>query len=291
MQERTVLNPSALLSPVPVVLVSCAGRSPEKVEDRPNLITIAWAGTINSEPPMLSISVRPERHSHRLISETEEFVVNLVSQEMIRACDMCGVISGAKADKFAASGLTQIPAEGMKYAPAIEEAPVSISCKVTSVQHLGTHDIFFAKVIAVTAATRLLDGKNRLRMEDANLVAYSHGEYFQLGKYLGFYGFSVASKEALARREKGRGAKVSGEKASGKPETEEKKSPRTSEFSKEKTSGKPYEKKLGKPSRSTSKSDRSSNPTSTRKAAPERTEKRSYGKNERSYKRKPSSDS
>ena len=202
--EKTSMPPSTMLNPVPVVMVSCAGMHPAKASERPNIITIAWAGTINSEPPMVSIAVRPSRHSHKLISDTKEFVINLVSEDLLRACDYCGVRSGKDEDKFASMSLTQVPAEGLVYAPAIDEAPVSISCKVESCIPLGSHDLFTARIVAVRADKSLFKKSGKLALEDANLLIFSHGEYYRVGEYLGFFGFSVASKDALQRRTKGK---------------------------------------------------------------------------------------
>lgn len=246
--EKTILPVSAMLNPVPVVMISCAGLHPENPEERPNIVTIAWAGTINSEPPMVSVSIRPERHSHDLIRDTKEFVINLVSENLVRACDYCGVRSGAKEDKFLAMSLTAVPAEGLSYAPAIKEAPVSLSCKVVSVTSLGSHDLFMAQIVGITANSDLMNKAGKLCMEDAGLTCYSHGEYYSLGRYLGFFGFSVASPEALKRRNDGRSAARASGKSSGKP------SLRTSESSSGKLSGKPFDKSNrsedGRPSRS-----------------------------------------
>jgi len=202
--EKTSLAPSTLLNPTPIVMVSCAGLHPGNPAERPNILTIGWTGTINSEPPMVSISVRPGRYSHGLIRSTKEFVINLVSEDLLKACDYCGVRSGRDEDKYEAMSLTAVPAQGMKYAPAILEAPVSISCRVESVTKLGSHDMFTAKVVGVTADKKLLDKAGKLCLENAALICYSHGEYFSLGRYLGFFGYSVASKDAFRRRTRGR---------------------------------------------------------------------------------------
>ncbi len=202
--EKKSMPPSTLLNPVPVVMVSCAGMHPAQPLERANIITIAWAGTINSEPPMVSIAIRPSRHSHKLISDTKEFVINLVSEDLLRACDYCGVRSGRDEDKFASMSLTKTAAEGLVYAPAIDEAPVSISCKVESCVPLGSHDLFTARIVAVTANNSLFKKSGKLALDEAKLVVFSHGEYYRVGEYLGFFGYSVASKEALQRRTKGR---------------------------------------------------------------------------------------
>lgn len=193
----TVLSPSAMLNPVPVVLVSCADpKNPEKK----NMITLAWAGTVNSEPPMVSISVRKERYSHDLIAESGEFVVNLVDEGMCRAVDYCGVRSGKDVDKAAETGLTYMPAETMKIAPAVSGAPVSLSCRVRQMLELGSHDLFIGEVTGVMVRDDLLDGNGTLHLEKAKLVAYSHGLYQKLGGVMGFFGWSVARPEVLERR-------------------------------------------------------------------------------------------
>lgn len=198
--DKTVLGLSTILNPVPVVMVSCAGKDQSNEEERPNIITVAWTGTINSEPPMVSVSIRKSRHSHKLISETGEFVINLVNKQLCKPCDLCGVKSGADIDKFETCGLNAVKAEGLEYAYAIKESPVSISCKVESVTELGSHDMFIAKIVGITADSYLLDENGRLCLDKANLVAYNHGEYFLLAKKLGFFGYSVASEEIIKKR-------------------------------------------------------------------------------------------
>ncbi len=195
--DKSPVGISTILNPVPVVMVSSAGKDPGT---RPNIMTVAWAGTVNSEPPMVSVSIRKSRYSHKLISETGEFVINLVSKSLCKPCDYCGVRSGADEDKFAKCGLTPVKAEGLEYAYAIKEAPVSISCKVKSVTELGSHDMFIGEIVAVTAHSYLLDDKGRLCLDNAKLVAYNHGEYFLLGEKLGFFGYSVASADVLKKR-------------------------------------------------------------------------------------------
>ena len=198
--DKSPVGISTILNPVPVVMVSCAGKDISDPAQRPNIMTAAWAGTVNSEPPMLSVSIRKSRHSHKLISETGEFVVNLVSKSLCKLCDYCGVRSGADEHKFAKSGLTPVKAEGLEYAYAVKESPVSISCKVKSVTELGSHDMFIGEIVAVTADSYLIDDKGRLCLDNAKLVAYNHGEYFLLGDKLGFFGYSVASEEVLKKR-------------------------------------------------------------------------------------------
>ena len=197
--RRVSLNPATLLAPVPVVLVGCCGREGE-TNGKPNLITVAWAGTINSDPPMLSISIRKSRYSHRQIIETGECTINLVDQNLLKATDFCGVKSGEQVDKFAACHLTPVSIAGLSRAPAIAESPLSLGCKVRQVIELGSHDCFLLEVISVDAAPEMLDAENRLRLDQAGLVAYNHGDYWSLGEKLGFFGYSVASADVLARR-------------------------------------------------------------------------------------------
>jgi flavin reductase (DIM6/NTAB) family NADH-FMN oxidoreductase RutF len=198
--EKTLLPPTTLLNPVPVVMVSCAGKNPEEIPERPNIVTVAWAGTINSEPPMVSIALRKSRHSHGLITTTGEFVINLVGRSLLRSCDYCGVRSGRNEDKFAACRLTPVATQGLDFAPAIRESPLNLSCRVRSVQELGSHDLFLAEVVGAACRSSLIDADGKIRLDKAHLVAYSHGEYFQLGELLGFFGFSVASAQAYSRR-------------------------------------------------------------------------------------------
>ena len=195
----TCLPPSTLLNPVPVVLVSCADpRNPEKK----NMITLAWAGTVNSDPPMVSVSIRKERYSHDLIADSGEFVVNLVDESMCRAVDFCGVRSGRDVDKAAETGLAYMPADTMSVSPAVAGAPVSLSCKVRRVLELGSHDLFLGEVTSVLVRDDLLDSAGSLRLEKARLIAYSHGLYQKLGDVLGFFGWSVARPEVFEKRMK-----------------------------------------------------------------------------------------
>lgn len=181
-------KPGNMLYPVPVVMVSCA-----REEEKPNIITVAWAGTICSDPVMLSISVRKERYSHSIISDTKEFVVNLTTKSLCMATDYCGVKSGKDIDKFKEMNLTPVQSKVVQ-APAIAESPVNIECRVVDIKELGSHDMFIAEVVSVSVDESLLDDNKRLDLEKANLIAYSHGEYFMLGEKLGKFGFSVAKK-------------------------------------------------------------------------------------------------
>lgn len=181
-------KPGNMLYPVPVVMVSCAREG-----ENPNIITVAWAGTICSDPVMLSISVRKERYSHSIISDTKEFVVNLTTQSLCMATDYCGVKSGKDVDKFKEMNLTPVQSNVVK-APRIAESPVNIECRVVDIKELGSHDMFIAEVVSVSVDESLLDDNQRLDLEKADLIAYSHGEYFMLGKKIGKFGFSVAKK-------------------------------------------------------------------------------------------------
>lgn len=186
-----------MLNPVPAVIVTC-GSTPKDW----NMLTVAWAGTICSDPAMLSISVRPERHSYPLIVENMEFTVNLTTEDMVRATDWVGVRSGRDYDKWKETGLHPLPGEKVS-SPTIEESPLSIECRVKEVMHLGTHDMFLAEVVNVRADSRWLDAETgRFLFEDARLIAYSHGHYYALGPVLGKFGFSV-QRGTEGQRDKG----------------------------------------------------------------------------------------
>lgn len=189
------IGTGTLLAPASLAMVSCAEK-----DDKPNIITVAWLGIINSDPPMLSISVRPERHSYGIISRSGEFVVNLVSRELMKSADFCGVRSGRELDKFEACGLHALPAEGMACAPCIQESPLYLSCKVRQTIKLGSHHMFLADIESVGAQEHLLNEKGKLDLTKADLVAYSHGEYVPVGQPEGFFGYSVARAEVLNRR-------------------------------------------------------------------------------------------
>ncbi len=182
-------KPGTVLYPLPAVLVSC-GAAPEEY----NMLTVAWTGTVCSDPPMCFISVRPERHSHALIARTGEFTINLTTAAMARAVDWCGVRSGRDYDKFRETGLT--PLRGaVVAAPALEESPVVVECRVRQILPLGSHDMFLAEVVNVLVDDRYIDSATgRFDLERAGLVAYSHGEYFRLGELIGHFGWSVRKK-------------------------------------------------------------------------------------------------
>ena len=182
-----------MLYPVPAVMVSC-GREGEK----PNIITVAWAGTICSSPAMLSISVRPERYSHAILMETKEFVVNLVNRDLVFATDYCGVKSGRDVDKYKEMNLTPLPSKQIA-APGIEESPVNLECRVVDIKSLGSHDMFLAEVVGVTVDDHYMDETGKFNLNQTGLVAYSHGEYFELGEKLGKFGYSMKKPDKKRR--------------------------------------------------------------------------------------------
>ena len=181
-------KPGNMLYPLPAVMVSVTDG---KGED--DIITVAWTGTICTNPPMVYISVRPERFSYHMIKETGEFVINLTTKELAFATDYCGVKSGRDVDKFKEMGLTPIPASEVK-APMIKESPVNIECKVRQILPLGSHDMFLADVVAVHADEKYMDEKHKFHLEQAEPIIYSHGSYFGCGELLGTFGYSVKKR-------------------------------------------------------------------------------------------------
>lgn len=188
-------KPGTLLSPTAVVMVTCADG-----QVKPNIITLAWVGTVNSDPPMVSISVRPNRYSYDLIKNSGEFVVNLVSKEMMKACDWCGVRSGREYDKFKETGLPPVPVDGLSHAPAIAQSPAYLACKVKNVLPLGSHTMFLGEIIRMGIRDDLVDRTGKIDFVKADLVAYCHGEYMGLTEPEGFFGYSIARPEVLRRR-------------------------------------------------------------------------------------------
>lgn len=186
---KEVWKPGNMLYPVPAVMVSC-----QREGEKPNILTIAWAGTICSDPAMVSISVRKERYSYPIIKETGEFVINLTTKDLTFATDYCGVKSGKDVDKFAKLNLTAAKATKVK-CPIIEESPVNLECKVVDIKELGTHDMFIAEVVAVNVSKEYMDENGKFNLNSTNLVAYSHGEYFCLGEKIGKFGYSVQKKK------------------------------------------------------------------------------------------------
>lgn len=183
----------AMLAPVPPALVSCGS------VDRPNALTVAWTGILNTQPPKTYISVRPSRFSYEIIKESGEFVINLPTRDIVRAVDYCGCRSGAKENKLKKCSLTVSPCENIS-APQIDQSPVSIECRVRQCVPLGSHTMFIADIVGVNVARHLVDEKGRLDLSKANLCAYAHGEYFALGRQIGDFGFSVRKKSVQKRR-------------------------------------------------------------------------------------------
>lgn len=183
--QREMWKPGNMLYPVPAVMVSCG-----RMEEKPNIITVAWAGTVCSDPPMLSISVRKERYSYKMIQESGEFVVNLVNEDLVFAADFCGVKSGRETDKYKEMKLDPLPSRHI-LAPGIAQSPVCLECKVRQQIPLGSHDLFLAEILGVSVDGRYLDKSGRFCLNRCKLAAYSHGEYFALGEKLGSFGYSV----------------------------------------------------------------------------------------------------
>jgi len=179
---------SVLLAPVPAALVSCG------TVEKPNVLTVGWTGIVCTHPPMTYISIRPERFSHDIIKNSGEFVINLTTSAMIKKTDFCGVKSGRNTDKFKACGFHALPSHEIS-APIIEECPVSLECKVTEIKPLGSHTMFLAEIVGIDVDEKYIDSKNKLNLQQCGLAAYSHGEYFALGRKLGDFGFSVRKKK------------------------------------------------------------------------------------------------
>lgn len=208
--SREVWKAGNMLYPLPAVMVSCA-----RPGERPNILTVAWAGTICSDPVMVSISVRPERYSYDIIRETGEFVINLTTKQLVRATDYCGVRSGREVDKFQEAHLTAVPATYVA-APLIEESPVNMECRVREVLELGSHHMFVSEVLGVDVDPRYLDEKGKLHLKNAELMAYSHGTYFSLGEELGRFGFSVRKKPVQKKQQQKTAGIRAGRMRSGK---------------------------------------------------------------------------
>lgn len=209
--SKISMKPSAMLSPVPAVLVTCGSGA------QANIITIAWTGIVNSQPPMTYVSVRKERHSHRLIAESGEFVINLTTADMARAVDFCGVRSGRDVNKFEQTGLSAEPAEAVG-CPLIAQSPVSLECRVTEVKEYPSHDMFLAEIVRIHVEEDLFDPAGRIRLDQAGLLAYCHGEYFGVKRQpLGRFGYSVMKPKTRRRinREKMEKAQKRREKAAG----------------------------------------------------------------------------
>lgn len=181
-------KPGNMIYPVPAVMVSCG------TIDEPNIITIAWTGTICTNPPMTYISIRPSRYSYEIIKKTGEFVINLTTKDLVFATDFCGVRSGKNLDKFKEMNLTIAKSKEVS-APSILESPVNIECKVQEIKELGSHHMFIAQVVSVSADEKYLDNKQKFNLDKANPICYSHGRYYTLGQEVGEFGYSVKKKK------------------------------------------------------------------------------------------------
>lgn len=197
--SREDFKPGTLIYPLPAVLVSCG-----ETEEEKNLLTVAWTGTICSDPAMCYISVRKERHSHAILKRTGEFVINLTTRALCRATDWCGVRSGRDYDKFKEMNLTPLWAKHVK-APLVAESPVAIECRVKQVLELGTHDMFIAEVVGIEVDPQYINPETgKFELERADLVAYSHGEYYTLGEKIGTFGYSVRKKRVKSKEQRGK---------------------------------------------------------------------------------------
>lgn len=200
------VKPGTLLAPLPAVMVSCSDGSKD------NIITIAWTGIINSDPPMTYISVRPNRYSYPIIKKSREFVINLVGEDLVYAMDYCGCSTGEKEDKFESMHLTKVKGDVVA-CPMIRESPINLECKVVSTKKLGSHDMFMAEIVAVHVDERLMQKSGRIAYEKADLVSFIHGEYFKVkDKRLGTFGYSVM-KPKTAKKRKAEGKPSGGKKA------------------------------------------------------------------------------
>lgn len=195
MNKKVMWKPGTFLYPLPAVMVSCG------TMEKSNIITVAWTGIINTDPAMVYISVRPTRHSYNMIKEQGEFVINLTNQKLARATDWCGVKTGAKVDKFKEMNLHKQKANFVK-CPMIEESPVSVECKVKEIRELGSHHMFVAEVSAINADEKYINEKGAFDISKCDLIAYSNGHYYSLGKKIGRFGFSVQKKKNKNKRKK-----------------------------------------------------------------------------------------
>lgn len=193
--SKRVWKPGNMLYPLPAVMVSVGDAS-----GKTNILTVAWSGTICTNPAMVYISVRPERHSYPILTESGEFVINLTTKELARATDYCGVRSGRDVDKWKETGLHAAKSVSLAYAPVIEESPVNIECKVTEVKELGSHHMFLAEVSAVQVDERYFDERDKFELNQSGLLVYSHGEYLGLGEKLGSFGYSVKKRGKASRK-------------------------------------------------------------------------------------------
>ncbi len=185
---RAIWKPGTFIYPLPVVMVSCG------TMEKSNIITVAWTGIINTDKPMCYISLRKERYSYNIIKNTKEFVINLTNKDLAYATDWCGVKTGAKVDKFKQMKLTKEKAKNVK-CPLIKQSPVCIECKVKEIKSLGSHDMFIAEIVSIDADEQYIDKKGAFDITKCNLITYSNGKYFTLGKQIGKFGYSVQKKK------------------------------------------------------------------------------------------------
>ena len=191
--SKTMWKPGTFIYPLPAVMVSCGDM------EKSNIITVAWTGILNTDPAMVYISVRPSRYSYNMIKESGEFVINLTTKDLAYATDWCGVKTGAKIDKFKEMKLTKEKAKFVK-CPMIKESPVSVECKVKEIRELGTHHMFLAEVLAINADEKYIDEKGAFDISKCDLIAYSNGNYYTLGKKIGRFGFSVQKKKKRRKK-------------------------------------------------------------------------------------------
>ena len=191
--SKVTWKPGTFLYPLPAVMVSCGDM------EKSNIITVAWTGIINTDPAMVYISVRPSRYSYNIIKQSGEYVINLTTKELVYATDWCGVKSGIKVDKFKEMKLTKEKSNFIK-CPMIKESPVSVECKVKEIKELGTHHMFVAEVLAINADEKYIDEKGAFDISKCDLIAYSNGNYYSLGKKIGRFGFSVQKKKKTRKK-------------------------------------------------------------------------------------------
>ena len=191
--SKVTWKPGTFLYPLPVVMVSCG------TMEESNIITVAWTGIINTDPAMVYISVRPTRHSYNIIKESGEFVINLTTEDLAYATDWCGVKTGAQFDKFKEMNLTKEPAKFVK-CPMIKESPVSVECRAKEIKELGSHHMFVAEVLGINADEKYIDEKGAFDISKCNLIAYSNGNYYSLGKKIGKFGFSVQKNKKRRKK-------------------------------------------------------------------------------------------
>lgn len=191
--SKVTWKPGTFLYPLPAVMISCGDM------EKSNIITVAWTGIINTDPAMVYISVRPSRYSYNLIKEKGEFIINLTTKDLAYATDWCGVKTGAKIDKFKEMKLTKEKAKFVK-CPMIKESPVSVECKVREVRELGSHHMFVAEVLAINADEKYIDDKGAFDISKCDLIAYSNGNYYSLGKKIGRFGFSVQKNKKKTKK-------------------------------------------------------------------------------------------